>query len=179
MKLWRIVFITVLLSIYLPRPAHACSCAVQEGAADALARSAAVFRGTPGRGENHSGDPWLSRKIPFEVHEVWKGDVSETVYIFTGSGGGDCGYGFRTGAEYIVYAYQSDGGLATSICNRTRLVTTAAIDLLVLGDGSSTDGTPSIPNRAGLWLALLAVGIGAVGFAAWRKRRSAALSVLL
>jgi hypothetical protein len=56
-------------------------------------------------------------------------DLKEIV-IETGLGGGDCGYDFRRGLDYIVYASKRpDGGWATGICTPTRLVENAAEDL--------------------------------------------------
>src|SRR5688572_21314275 len=48
----------------------------------------------------------------------------------TGLGDADCGYGFRLGGQYLVYAYQNnDKKLQTSICTRTRLLSEASADL--------------------------------------------------
>ena len=56
-------------------------------------------------------------------------DLKEIV-IETGLGGGDCGYAFRRGFDYIVYASKKpDGGWTTGICTPTRLVEDAAEDL--------------------------------------------------
>ena len=56
-------------------------------------------------------------------------DLKEIV-IETGLGGGDCGYDFRRGQDYIVYASKKpDGGWNTGICTPTRLVESAAEDL--------------------------------------------------
>jgi hypothetical protein len=44
-------------------------------------------------------------------------------------GGGDCGYAFQSGVDYIVYAYKnSEGHLETGICSRTRPLTQAAAE---------------------------------------------------
>ena len=52
------------------------------------------------------------------------------IVIETGLGGGDCGYDFRRGSDYIVYASKKPGGgLSASICTPTRLVENAAEDL--------------------------------------------------
>jgi hypothetical protein len=41
--------------------------------------------------------------------------------VYTGSGGGDCGYPFVVGTSYLVYAgVGSDGRLSTGICNGTQ-----------------------------------------------------------
>jgi hypothetical protein len=72
------------------------------------------------------------RKVRFRITEVLTGlDPSQKeIVISTGLGGGDCGYGFQRGVEYIVYAYnQREGGLSTGICSPTRPIEQAAEDL--------------------------------------------------
>jgi hypothetical protein len=52
------------------------------------------------------------------------------IEIVTGAGGGDCGYAFRSGVAYVIYAYKnSEGRLETGICSRTRPLTEAAEDV--------------------------------------------------
>jgi 5-hydroxyisourate hydrolase-like protein (transthyretin family) len=49
-------------------------------------------------------------------------------------GGGDCGYAFDVGGEYLIYAYRhpQNGRLSTGICSRTRPLSTAGEDLKYL-----------------------------------------------
>jgi hypothetical protein len=50
----------------------------------------------------------------------------------SGIGGGDCGYGFKIGEQYLIYAYrdqQKKEMLSTSICARTRPIRNADDDL--------------------------------------------------
>src|SRR6185503_15210753 len=51
------------------------------------------------------------------------------VEVRTGLGDSDCGYNFRLGGQYLVYAYGDEDKLATGICSRTRPVSEAADDL--------------------------------------------------
>ena len=72
------------------------------------------------------------RKVRFKITEVLTGlDPSQKeIVIATGLGGGDCGYGFQRGVEYIVYASnQREDGLSTGICSPTRPIEQAAEDL--------------------------------------------------
>jgi hypothetical protein len=46
-----------------------------------------------------------------------------------------CGYAFKRDQEYMVYAYGSPQGLATGICDRTRLLSEAGDDLAAFGPG--------------------------------------------
>ena len=88
----------------------------------------------------------------FAVEEPLKGINQKTVDVVTGGGGGDCGYIFREGETYLVYAYKTEsesgsstiaqtiiGGrsnmtasLTTSICSRTRLLKNADDDVELL-----------------------------------------------
>ena len=58
-------------------------------------------------------------------------------------GGGDCGYDFKVGSRYVVYAfdYSKTGRLSTSICTRTKPLDEAKEDLDFLRSlGSQTPG---------------------------------------
>jgi hypothetical protein len=76
--------------------------------------------------------PFPQKKVRIKITEMLLGlepDQKEIV-IETGLGGGDCGYDFRRGFDYIVYASKKPGGgLSASICTPTRLVENAAEDL--------------------------------------------------
>jgi hypothetical protein len=65
------------------------------------------------------------------VIDAFSGLSRGTVEVTTGSGGGDCGYPFREGGEYLVYATGDapDGPWSASVCSRTREVSRAAEDL--------------------------------------------------
>jgi hypothetical protein len=69
-----------------------------------------------------------------QITKLFKGKVKDSVLkIITGIGGGDCGFEFITGSEYIIYCtyenkYYEQGKevppfLYTDICRRTRLIT--------------------------------------------------------
>ena len=72
--------------------------------------------------------------VKFRVENVWKGKLSREVTIFTGQGGGDCGYRFEVGESYLVYASGSHERLSTNICQRTA-PRSADGDMKVLGKG--------------------------------------------
>lgn len=59
----------------------------------------------------------------FAVDKSWKGVQETVVEIHTGYGGGDCGYSFTVGQDYLVYAnyaYGKPGNYwMTGICSRT------------------------------------------------------------
>jgi hypothetical protein len=59
----------------------------------------------------------------------------------TGWGGGDCGFDFVTGKEYLVYADQDNqGNLETGICSSTKLLEDAGPELRILrGEPASAE----------------------------------------
>jgi hypothetical protein len=71
-----------------------------------------------------TGNGSWEQLVTFRVTRGWKGaQAGDTVTVkdvFV------CGVGFRTGEEYLVYAYPNeeigDGGLFTSPCQRTRII---------------------------------------------------------
>lgn len=88
----------------------------------------------------------------FVVEERSKDINANEVDVVTGGGGGDCGYDFKTGERYLVYAYKSESGalnqsmsrtvlapsrrplpkgivLSTTICSRTRPLAQARDDI--------------------------------------------------
>ncbi|MGC4049812.1 MAG: hypothetical protein QM757_09900 [Paludibaculum sp.] len=77
-------------------------------------------------------DPVPLRRVRFRVSSALQGvpEGNKEIIVGTGRGGGDCGYLFEVGQEYVVDAYRSaDGWLETGICTRTRLITDAGEDL--------------------------------------------------
>jgi hypothetical protein len=136
--------------------ALACSCAGSGQPCQAFGAAAATFVGTvtdvktnqPKEGEK--GEVvWGRRVFRFTVLQPFSGVAGSEVEVSTGLGGGDCGYGFKRGETYLVYAYggREGQGLATGICTRTRHVSDAAEDLEFLrglagrGPGVSLDIT--------------------------------------
>lgn len=185
---WSGCLLLVVLGVSLLRPAvaHACSCVIP-GEPDAeRARSAAVFSGTVVAVDaRERRAPWLqfSRTFPFvhwgqaapinpelidwtptrvtfEVAQVWKGNITQQQTIFTGTGGGDCGYGFDQGQEYIVYAYEAGEKLATGICGRTQALGLAQADLAALGVGRPPADNALTEENAASSVAI--VGLGAL-----------------
>jgi hypothetical protein len=57
----------------------------------------------------------------FSVSESFRGPAipGQEIVVYTGAGGGDCGYPFAVGTSYLVYAFTSKGELTTGICTPT------------------------------------------------------------
>jgi hypothetical protein len=131
-----------IVSAAAPRPAAACSCAGSRPACQAFWDPGAVFTGKVMAIETHSsgGAPFIERRVRFEVVEAFTGVTGSTIDVYTGNGGGDCGYAFVVGGTYLVYAYQATGSpwLTTGICSRTRPLSRATDDLAYLRSLSVT-----------------------------------------
>jgi len=132
-----------MVSIFIgsfPSVASACSCAELPTAAEELERSKAVFSGKVlDIKDKRSAQGYVTKSVRFEVTKTWKGVEQSQIIITTGQGGGDCGFNFTEGQEYLVYANDSDmygaKALVTGICDRTNYLTALEDDLQILGAG--------------------------------------------
>ncbi len=116
----------------------ACTCAPSKGPAAELELAAAVFSGKVVEVRKHrQGEDIFARvEAVLRVERAWKGVEGATVSVFTASHSATCGYGFKGGRTYLVYAYKDAGGrLSTGICSRTRRLKDAGEDLKELGAG--------------------------------------------
>jgi hypothetical protein len=108
----------------------ACSCDKPGSPIQELQSSSAVFSGRA-----ISVFPLLSgHLILFHVDTTWKGVKFSVAFVETPLENGACGFPFRSGGKYLVYA---DGRLikSTSICDRTSQLSDATLDMAVLGPG--------------------------------------------
>ncbi len=134
----------------------ACSCGGGGQPCQEFGAAAAVFVGTvtdvrtqeAKSVEEARREPgWMPVVFKFAVVQPFSGVSGAEVEVSTGSGGGDCGYEFKRGETYLVYAYGGREGkpLATGICTRTRPVSEATEDFEFLrglagrGPGVSLD----------------------------------------
>ncbi len=134
----KIVFLLIAAGLLLNVSAvHACSCVPPGTPAEELKKSTAVFAGKvigieAPRLVVSSANPV---KVTFEVSKVWKGPSSKNVVITTALNEASCGYSFKEGREYIVYAHGKENELSTGICSRTKLLSDAREELAELGEG--------------------------------------------
>lgn len=122
--------------------ALACSCREERPPCEVFWQAAAVFDGVvlsvvllddKGRettGRHGEGAPHYVH-VRFAIRAAYRGVGDGEVDVFTGLGGGDCGYGFEKGKRYLVYAYRPENSedLQTGICSRTRPLEEAGDDL--------------------------------------------------
>ena len=157
-------FAFALLALLASRPALACTCRATPAPQDAVIRANAVFVGRVlsraalhpvgiglmGPGAERSGltrEPqadtawgFAQLRVTLLVSRAWKGLAQDTITVFTGSGGGDCGYPFYVDGVYLVYASRlpQHSDLYAGICDRTRVLADAAGDLAALGRAAYT-----------------------------------------
>ena len=158
-----------------PAKGYACSCLVTSPGD--LAEFTAVFTATV-TDIDHPGGP---QRVTFQVDNVWKGPVQETLVANTTSGAA-CGYQFLEGVDYIVYAHGDESELKVSLCSGTKPLSYSSADLDVLGQASTPnpgadpgkDTKPqsigcnaplhSGPRGIGLSTAGIVVGLAGLGF---------------
>lgn len=133
-----LVFIFMIVSF--PSITSACSCADLPSVAQEFERSKAVFSGKVIEiKEKTSLKGYTIHSVLFEVTNTWKGVKQSQLILSTGQGDGDCGYPFKKGQEYLVYADDSNmygaTSLASVICDRTDILSTSQEDLEILGAG--------------------------------------------
>jgi hypothetical protein len=127
--------------------ALACSCVSSGGCPGLGGQAGPVFLGTvlsmtdlPTTGEITF---LASRRARIRVDEPFGGlpPATREVDVDTGSGGGDCGIGFKAGEVYLVDAFVGkDGAMHAGICSSTRKMDYASVLLRVLRQ--QRDGRP-------------------------------------
>ena len=114
----------------LPRPALACSCIKSGPPCQAYWKTDAVFDATvvsisplDAAASPPAGDVRFADKIvKVDVRQSWKGVEPGPLEIMTGPEGGGCGFPFKAGGRYLVFAFRgpTDGRWRASICSLTQ-----------------------------------------------------------
>jgi hypothetical protein len=78
------------------------------------------------------------REVKLKVTKVWKGKVGKADVVATAFTGEDCGYAFREGTAYLIFAHARSGKgpkMSVSKCGHTAELEYASVmkDLLVKG----------------------------------------------
>jgi hypothetical protein len=90
-----------------------------------------------------------SMRGTLQVSEVWKGPQKDTLEVSTPRDGAACGYYFKEGQEYLVYAYGKEESFKVDLCSQTKLVSKAEANLRVLGDGRSSGDNSALSDTSG------------------------------
>ena len=156
----------ILCLIGVPDRGLACTCVLPRGSVvsqvrDGVRRADAVFAGRV-VAIRDTLVPFIPEKprslaTNYEVHilveQSWKGPAMDTMVVWTGSGGGDCGYPFEVGVRYLVFGERRDSSsFSAHTCSPTQKVEGAARYLRALGEpraGSHQAAgiRPVTPNR--------------------------------
>jgi hypothetical protein len=139
-----IYILTFLLFALFSQETKACTCVGESTIKDEIHKRDAVFVGTIIEKEEIRIYDTLSpnnvifrvdMKYTVVIETKFKGQqFGDTAFVFTGVGGGDCGFNFRVGQKYLVYADHLKTGdryngplyidkksaFRTSICTRTK-----------------------------------------------------------
>ena len=135
--------ILLVLVLVAARDGEACSCMPSGPPCQSVFTAQAVFAGTV-RSITPIGPvpTWGgSVRVEFEDAIAFRGVDGDIQSVVTSvADGASCGYGFKPGERYVVYASRSNPGepLITGICSRTRPVAEAAEDLLFFKTLSGT-----------------------------------------
>lgn len=146
-----------------PTPVFACSCIIPDSPSIEFGQADAVFQGQVislvdkqnaatyllnwvrnwiGLPPRYNFNPNVyGYRVTFAVSSSWKGVNATVAQVTTGYGGGDCGYLFKVGADYVIYAYGHPNDLHASICSRTAELSQATSDLSYLNT------VPGLPLR--------------------------------
>jgi hypothetical protein len=139
------ICITALSLLLAPATAQACSCLSVGSACAALGRSSAIFIGTVVNIDPPSGDRGtVTQHVRFEVEEAIKGVDATTVDVETTSDTASCGYPFRRGTKYLVYAFGDKKALSVSLCSRTGPLEDRRNDLELLRETAAGKVTPRL-----------------------------------
>jgi len=107
-------------------------------------------------------------RTTFEVTTVWKGKIFAKASVVSG---GPCGYYFRNGQEYVVYAKWFEGRLVTGECMGNNKLSDAGEDLAAFGSGRPPEpNPPSAPNYIGKLITIFLL-LSVLGLAGWQARR--------
>jgi hypothetical protein len=137
---WCIVALVVILLACFSESARACNCTSSFAGTQpcqAYPVAGAVFTGlvtnisTVRIDSVDANSGSQQRRVRFDLDESFVGVKGRAAEVMTGMGAGDCGYDFKEGERYFVYASRNneDNTLHVSICGRTKSLAEATVDL--------------------------------------------------
>lgn len=151
----RILLVLALLAgtlIVTAGPAAACSCA-RLTPKQRVAAAAAVFTATATEVrlvEPMEGGGKVTATL--RADQVYKGEVGRVAEVSTRAQGPACGFAFRTGERYLIFAHADRDALTTSSCSGNLTVPAGDRPLRLSGDDHGITrgllvalGTPRLP----------------------------------
>jgi len=131
-----------MISVLFTPAILACSCVETPPVGAALLQAKAVFVGEveqislkrrwSKKGEELTYEPRLT--VAFAVDRSWKGVPTPRIEISTSKDSASCGFDFKLGERYLVFADDSRRGLAAGLCSRIAHLSEASADLAELGE---------------------------------------------
>lgn len=124
----RLLLVFGVLALVLdPSQARACSCLPPPDPCEAFWEASAVF---VGRVTRIFSDGSSMETVVLDVEESFRGGLGARAQITTETSDAACGYPFRVGERYLVYAGgEPKGRLSTYLCTRTQPLSSASRDL--------------------------------------------------
>jgi protocatechuate 3,4-dioxygenase beta subunit len=149
----------IAVCVGMPPTALACTCMTSGPPCQAYFQSDAVFIGTVDAIEiremplDAMPERLYDRKlVRMTVDRASRGVQGARVDVWTGMSDADCGFDFKVGQRYVVYAYRRpDGALGTGICSRTRLASNAAEDLAYLSAPPASSPGARVSGTVNHW----------------------------
>jgi hypothetical protein len=130
-----VALLVVALIVATASPARACSCVGPNPACQAFWTTDTVFDGRVVAIEAALPDERLGGRVvqfpeklvTLDVAQTWKGAVSGRVQVATATTGPACGFNFKVGKRYIVFANERSMGRLPEVssCTNTRLLADA------------------------------------------------------
>ena len=129
-KLIILAAITVFF-VMSAREVFACSCMVDNeqsnveqiqtsyGKADAVFYGKAIEVKRQTVKDESLGTNYQYLRVKFKVEMSWKGQTTREIIVRTAGNSAACGFLFKAGQRYLVYAHRSGNGLQTTNCSRT------------------------------------------------------------
>ena len=125
-------FLGFFLAMFGGSDAFACECVPNGPPCQSYFEFDRVFVGTV-RSISPDTQPSPGRMLRVEFADVESADgkAQPTVSVLTADTAAECGYAFRTGERYVVYANREDakGDLHVVLCSRTQPLASASEDL--------------------------------------------------
>ena len=171
----RLAAALTLLLLIPARHATACECEASGPSCQNYFQVDAVFSGTvqsisevldPDAPPLRPGEFRIPRSVRVELTlgTAFRGGITgPSVSVTTAGSGPACGYTFKVGEQYLVYARRAGGasGLVVSLCSRTRQLANAAEDLAFVQTLNASAGTGgTISGKVERWDQDLATGGG-------------------
>lgn len=132
----------------LPTPAFPCSCS-PPSIPNAIERADAIFSGQVVSIDlMDESFGWYGARVELRVFRGWKGRSGSRAVVFTEPSSAACGFPFRVGERYLVFARRvgEDRRLGTGLCSRTARLGEAGEELAYLGRGERPRGTEKEPS---------------------------------